>query len=105
MNRWLRLVSFLIRSISLAARLRVSCFTLIVGFDSLAEAIGASFVKDLCNDRDRLVAPLPYQSFIIHGRLGVIESDNPELAQWPVALGRLFAVRTALIVEALPVQP
>ena len=41
----------------------------------------------------------------MHGHLGVIESDNPELAQWPVALGRLFAVRTALIVEALPVQP
>ena len=81
MNRWLRLVSFLIRSISLAARLRVSYFTLTAGFDSLAEAIGASFVKDLCNDRDRLVAPLPYQSFIIHGSLAFLASDNLGLAQ------------------------
>ena len=78
---------------------------LTVGIDGLSGTIEAIFVKELCNDRDRLVATRPCQSFIIHGCLGVIESDNPELAQWPVALGRLFAVRTVLTVEALPVLP
>ena len=29
--------------------------TLVIGFDSLAETIGAIFVKELCDDGDRLV--------------------------------------------------
>ena len=58
MIRWLRLASFLIRSISLTISLRVSCFTLIAGFDGLAGTIEASFVKELCNDRDRLGSSL-----------------------------------------------
>lgn len=43
------------RSISLATKLRVSCFTLIDGFDSPSGTIEAIFVKELNVDGDRLV--------------------------------------------------
>ena len=69
------------RSILLATRLRVSCLTLIDGFDGRAETIEAIFVKDLCNDRDRLVARRPCQSFIMHRCLAFIAFDNLRLAQ------------------------
>ena len=51
-------ISIILNSLDLAGdKACVSCFTLIDGFDGLAGTIEASFVKALCTDRDRLVAP------------------------------------------------
>ena len=55
---------------------------LIVGFDGLAETIGAIFVKELRDDGDRLVElPRLCRTFIMHGSLAFIASDNLRLAQ------------------------
>ena len=79
---WLRLASFLIRSILLATRLGLSCSTLIDGFDGLSGTIGAIFVKELRDDGDRLVElPRLCRTFIMHGSLAFIASDNLRLAQ------------------------
>ncbi len=60
----------------------VSCFTLIDGFDGLSGTIGAIFVKELRDDGDRLVElPRLCRTFIMHGSLAFIASDNLRLAQ------------------------